>query len=61
MDPILKPWITLWDYLDGNFCHVWQWANDHLSPDEVAWQPVSTVTLPTFSIGPVLCSNHCPQ
>ena len=28
MDPVLKPWIALWDYLDGNFWHIWQWARD---------------------------------
>jgi len=43
MDPILKHWIGLWDYLDGNYWHVWQWANDHLRPEEVCWQPVATV------------------
>jgi hypothetical protein len=43
MDPILKSWIELWDYLDGNFWHVWQWADDHLTPEQVAWQPVPTV------------------
>jgi len=43
MDPVLKPWIALWDYLDGNFWHIWQWARDHLSPADVAWQPVPTV------------------
>jgi uncharacterized damage-inducible protein DinB len=43
MDPILKHWLGLWDYLDGNFWYVWQWANDHLRPEEVGWQPVPAV------------------
>src|ERR1700751_6242114 len=43
MDPVLKPWVGLWDYLDGNFWHVWQWAADSLSPDDVGWQPVPQV------------------
>jgi hypothetical protein len=42
VDP-LQPWIDLWDYLDGNFWHVWKWANDQLRPEEVGWQPVPTV------------------
>ncbi len=43
MDPVIKPWIALWDYLDGNFWHVWQWAADHLQPEEAAWQPIPQV------------------
>ena len=43
MDPVLKPWIELWDYLDGNFWRVWQWAADSLRPEQVAWQPVPEV------------------
>lgn len=43
MDTTLKPWVELWDYLDGNFWHVWQWAHDQLRPEEVGWQPVPTV------------------
>ena len=43
MDPTIKPWIDLWDYLDGNFWGFWQWAAAHLSPDEVGWQPVPEV------------------
>jgi len=43
MDMVLKPWLDLWDYLDGNFWHVWQWANDNLRPEEVAWQPIPAV------------------
>ena len=42
MDAV-RPWIELWDYLDGNYWHVWQWANDHLRPEQVAWHPVPTV------------------
>jgi uncharacterized damage-inducible protein DinB len=43
MDPLLKHWIGLWDYLDGNFWGFWQWAAAHLSPDEVGWQPAPAV------------------
>ena len=43
MDLTIKPWIDLWDYLDGNFWGFWQWAAAHLSPDEVSWQPVPEV------------------
>jgi hypothetical protein len=43
MDPTIKPWIDLWDYLDGNFWGFWRWAAAHLSPDEVGWQPVPQV------------------
>lgn len=43
MDPVIKPWIELWDYLDGNFWHVWQWASLQLSPGEVCWQPLPQV------------------
>jgi hypothetical protein len=43
MDPVLQPWVELWDYLDGNFWAVWNWAAAHLQPDEVAWQPVPEV------------------
>jgi uncharacterized damage-inducible protein DinB len=43
MDATLKPWVELWDYLDGNFWHVWEWADDHLTPEQVAWQPIATV------------------
>jgi hypothetical protein len=39
MDQIVKPWLDLWDYLDGNFWRVCQWAETQLTPDEVAWQP----------------------
>ncbi len=43
MDPALKYWVGLWDYLDGNFWAIWQWAADHLDPDAVAWQPMPQV------------------
>jgi hypothetical protein len=43
MDPTLKHWIALWDYLDGNFWHVWQWVQSHLRPEEVGWQPSPAV------------------
>jgi uncharacterized damage-inducible protein DinB len=43
MDAAIKHWVGLWDYLDGNFWAVWQWAANHLPPDEVGWQPVPEV------------------
>src|SRR5947209_3766693 len=43
MDPAVKHWVGLWDYLDGNFWRVWQWAEGRLGPDDVAWQPVPEV------------------
>jgi uncharacterized damage-inducible protein DinB len=43
MDPAIKHWVDLWDYLDGNFWNVCQWAARQLSPDQVAWQPVPQV------------------
>src|SRR6516225_3064499 len=43
MDSAVKHWVGLWDYLDGNFWHVWHWAAGHLRPEEVAWQPASQV------------------
>jgi hypothetical protein len=43
MDLTIKPWIELWDYLDGNFWGFWQWAASDLRPDEVGWQPVPQV------------------
>src|SRR5438132_11417565 len=39
VDPVIQPWVDLWDYLDGNFWGVWRWAAASLSPEEVAWQP----------------------
>jgi uncharacterized damage-inducible protein DinB len=43
VDPAIKHWVGLWDYLDGNFWGVWQWAAARLDPDAVAWQPVPEV------------------
>jgi uncharacterized damage-inducible protein DinB len=43
VDAATKPWLDLWDYLDGNFWSVWEWANAGLSPDEVGWQPTPRV------------------
>jgi uncharacterized damage-inducible protein DinB len=43
MDNVIEPWIELWDYLDGNFWRVWQWAEQHLSPEAVGWQPIPEV------------------
>src|SRR5262245_10663462 len=43
MDPAIKPWLDLWDYLDGNFWTVWKWAAKELSPEEVGWQPIPEV------------------
>jgi len=39
VDPIIQPWVELWDYLEGNFWRVWRWAADNLTSDEVGWQP----------------------
>jgi uncharacterized damage-inducible protein DinB len=39
----VKHWLGLWDYLDGNFWSVWQWAATHLSDAEVGWQPTPQV------------------
>lgn len=43
MDPTIKHWLGLWDYLDGNFWSFWQWATTHLDAEEVGWQPVPQV------------------
>ena len=43
MDPVIEPWLGLWDYLDGNFWGVWRWAKNGLTPDQVAWQPTPRV------------------
>ncbi len=43
MDPVLKHWLGLWDYLDHNFWGFWQWAATELQPEEVGWQPVPKV------------------
>jgi uncharacterized damage-inducible protein DinB len=43
MDPAIKHWLGLWDYLDGNFWSFWRWAAAHLRPEEVSWQPTPQV------------------
>jgi uncharacterized damage-inducible protein DinB len=43
MDPTIKHWLGLWDYLDGNFWSFWQWATAHLRPEEVGWQPAPSI------------------
>ena len=43
MDPMVKHWVGLWDYLDGNFWGFWQWAAGRLSAEAVGWQPVPEV------------------
>jgi hypothetical protein len=43
MDSAVKHWVALWDYLDGNFWAVWNWAASQLGPEEVSWQPVPAV------------------
>jgi uncharacterized damage-inducible protein DinB len=43
MDPAVKSWVELWDYLDGSFWRLWQWSALSLSPDEVRWQPIAEV------------------
>jgi uncharacterized damage-inducible protein DinB len=43
VDPAIKPWLDLWDYLDGNFWSVWKWAARELRPEDVGWQPISQV------------------
>jgi len=43
MDPTVKHWVGLWDYLDGNFWGFWRWAAAHLRPEEVGWQPAPQV------------------
>ena len=39
MHAIVKPWLDLWDYLDGNFWSVCNWAEAALGPEQLAWQP----------------------
>ena len=39
----LRPWIELWDCLDGNFWGLCHWLERHLTPEEIRWQPVLTV------------------
>jgi hypothetical protein len=43
MQPEMRHWLGLWDYLDGNFWGFWQWAVSHLTPAQVGWQPVPQV------------------
>src|SRR5262249_23731261 len=43
MDAIAKPWLDLWDYLDGNFWYVCNWAATDLTPEQLAWQPIPQV------------------
>jgi uncharacterized damage-inducible protein DinB len=43
MQPEMRHWVDLWDYLDGNFWGFWQWAVDHLTPAQVGWQPLPQV------------------
>src|SRR5438132_14400324 len=43
MDPAITHWVGLWDYLDGNFWSVWNWAASRLTPADVAWQPMPQV------------------
>jgi uncharacterized damage-inducible protein DinB len=43
MDLAIKPWVDLWDYLDGNFWGIWQWLAAALRPEEVCWQPAAEV------------------
>jgi uncharacterized damage-inducible protein DinB len=35
--------VDLWDYLDSNFWHVWQWADAALDAAQVGWQPLPVV------------------
>jgi hypothetical protein len=43
MDSVMKPWVELWDYLDKNFWGMWQWSAQHLTAEEVGWQPIPQV------------------
>ncbi len=43
MDAAIRHWVDLWDYLDGNFWRIWQWAASHLNSDSIAWQPIPEV------------------
>jgi len=43
VDPVIEPWVELWDYLDGNFWSVCRWAKTNLSPNQVVWQPNPSV------------------
>jgi hypothetical protein len=50
MDPTIRPWVGLWDHLDGNLWDFWRWAAAHLSPDEVGWQPAPQVASSGWNI-----------
>lgn len=43
MDPAIKHWLGLWDYLDGNFWGFLRWAEAELHPDELGWQPAAQI------------------
>jgi uncharacterized damage-inducible protein DinB len=43
MNDVIKPWIELWDYVNGSFWRLWQWADESLSPEAVGWQPIPQV------------------
>ena len=43
MDPVIQPWVGLWDYRDGNFWRFWRWDAARLGPNEVGWQPAPQV------------------
>jgi uncharacterized damage-inducible protein DinB len=50
MDPAIKHWVGLWDYLDGNFWSVWTWAAQNLRPEQAAWQPVPRVASVSWNL-----------
>jgi uncharacterized damage-inducible protein DinB len=43
MEPAIKHWVSLWDYLDNNFWGLWQWSAGHLRAEGVGWQPIPQV------------------
>jgi uncharacterized damage-inducible protein DinB len=43
MASCIKHWVDLWDYLDGNFWAVLRWAQNSLSEESLAWQPIPQV------------------
>jgi hypothetical protein len=43
MDRQITHWLALWDHVDGTFWTFWEWARGHLTPQEVAWQPIPQV------------------
>lgn len=43
MDPTLRHWIGLWEYLDHNYWSFFRWAEAVLPPEAVSWQPVPQV------------------